>query len=180
MRRRNTLPWLRRFFCGAGVVVFCALLAAPASARLAGPAAGDGVMIKWSCAARSDAGRFRLYRGADPRHLEVIAELPVHSGRRSYQQVDHGQRWLPWTYQLRYVDERGRERVLETVRWLPPTAAPTPLQDAAAPSAKALLPFAFESSLAAGAEAPHQDLRSAVDVWRPAPPVPPPRQEGFS
>jgi hypothetical protein len=148
----------------------------PASADPRPASPGADLVVRWSYDALGTAGGFRLYRGADLATLAPIAELAVHTGPHRQRFVVAEARRSAAVYQLCYVDAHGRETVLQTFTWTPPSLSPVAVASSAGSWTSAILASPLPRQAPAATAAVRPGSPGGADLWRREPAVPPPRR----
>ena len=165
------------------VVVILAAIAAPAHAleqplpelrRVVSFGDSDWTVV-WRASTVEDRGQFRLYSGPGLDCLQLVDIQQATPGLAGYRYRD-GRSGVPgWYYQLRYLNSKGEELVLGSLRVDPVGLQSTPASlHLAAPVAKALPSTGPQFLLTSLQQSLPTDVVVA-DAARPEPDVPPPR-----
>jgi len=131
--------------------------------------------VVWRASTVEDRGQFRLYSGPALDSLQLVDIQQATPGLAGYRYRDARSGVPGWYYQLRYVNSKGDELVLGSLRVDPVGLQSTPASlHVPAPVAKALPAAAPQFSLTSQQ---HSLLINMVvaDAARPEPDVPPPR-----
>jgi hypothetical protein len=165
------------------VIVTLAAIAAPAHAleqplpelrRVVSVGDSDWTVV-WRASTVEDRGQFRLYSGPGLDCLQLVDIQQATPGLAGYRYRD-GRSGVPgWYYQLRYVNSKGDELVLGSLRVDPVGLQSTPASlHLPAPVAKALPSTGPQFSLTLQQHSLPINMVVA-DAARPEPDVPPPR-----
>ena len=166
------------------VIVTLAAVAAPAHAleqplpelrRVVSFGDSDWTVV-WRASTVEDRGQFRLYSGPGLDSLQLVDIQQATPGLAGYRYRDARSGVPGWYYQLRYVNSKGDELVLGSLRVDPVGLQSTPASiHQVTPVAQALpATAASEFSLVSVQQALPADMVVA-DAARPEPDVPPPR-----
>ncbi len=165
------------------VIAILAAIAAPANA-LETPSpelrrvvsAGDPEWtVVWQATTAEEHGQFRLYGGPALESLQLVDIQPAALGPAGYRYRDERSGVPGWYYQLRYLNSKGEELVLGSLRVEPVGLQSTPASiHQSAPVVKALPSTGPQLALASHRQPPAADVMVADDA-RPEPDVPPPR-----
>jgi len=131
--------------------------------------------VVWRASTAEESGQFRLYSGPALDSLQLVDIQQATPGLAGYRYRD-GHSGVPgWYYQLRYVNSKGEELVLGSLRVDPVGLQSTPASiHLPAPVAKALPSTGPQFSLTSQPHLLPTDVVVA-DAARPEPDVPPPR-----
>jgi len=166
------------------VIVTLAAVAAPAHAleqplpelrRVVSFGDSDWTVV-WRASTVEDRGQFRLYSGPGLDCLQLVDIQQATPGLAGYRYRDARSGVPGWYYQLRYLNSKGEELVLGSLRVDPVGLQSTPASiHQVTPVAQALpATAASEFSLVSVQQALPADMVVA-DAARPEPDVPPPR-----
>jgi len=165
------------------VIVILVAIAAPAHAldqplselrRVVSFGDSDWTVV-WRASTVEDRGQFRLYSGPGLDSLQLVDIQQATPGLAGYRYRD-GRSGVPgWYYQLRYLNSKGEELVLGSLRVDPVGLQSTPASiQLPAPVAKALPATGPQFSLTS-LQQPLPTNVVVADGARPEPDVPPPR-----
>ncbi|PWB69102.1 MAG: hypothetical protein C3F15_15660 [Holophagae bacterium] len=166
------------------VIVALAAIAAPAHAReqpypelrrVVSFGDSDWTVV-WKASTAEDSGQFRLYSGPGLDCLKLVDIQQATPGLAGYRYRD-GRSGVPgWYYQLRYLNSKGEELVLGSLRVDPVGLQSTPASIHQVAQVSTALPAAtdFGFALSSLQQALPADMVVA-DAARPEPDVPPPR-----
>jgi hypothetical protein len=146
--------------------------AVPGGAALSAPATRWTVV--WRATTAEEHGQFRLYGGPALESLQLV-DISAALGPAGYRYRDERSGFPGWYYQLRYLNSKGEELVLGSLRVEPVGLQSTPASiHLPAPVAKALPSTGPQFALASHRQPPAADVMVANNA-RPEPDVPPPR-----
>lgn len=165
------------------VIAIVAAIAAPANA-LETPSpelrrvvsAGDPEWtVVWKATTAEQHGQFRLYGGPALESLQLVDIQPAALGPAGYRYRDERSGVPGWYYQIRYLNSKGEELVLGSLRVDPVGFQSTPASiHQPAPVSKAVPSTGPQFALASHRQPPADDVM-VIDNARPEPDVPPPR-----
>jgi hypothetical protein len=165
------------------VIFILAAIAAPAHAleqplpelrRVVSFGDSDWTVV-WRASTVEDRGQFRLYSGPGLDCLQLVDIQQATPGLAGYRYRDARSGVPGWYYQLRYLNSKGEELVLGSLRVDPVGLQSTPASlHMPAPVATALPAAGPEFSLTSDRQSPPASVVVA-DAARPEPDVPPPR-----